>query len=193
MKKVIRLTESDLERIIKKVINEQSKNRTQENGNPALPVLDGGVIYTSNIRNPGESYPTPPFLKSYIGLDVTAPYIPKVDDLLNPEKKRTTYKIVDLRASHTEAVENPKVEGYEGVAAELYTVGKGSANLNIYYSCNKKRWMLLAPSQIYHSEFSEKFYELGNAIQNKFCNSAYTLKGMDKDTFIKNRDFYKRS
>ena len=174
MKKVIRLTESDLERIIKKVINEQSTKFFE---------VERNINWTKSISKPGdkfvdsEPYPMPAYFKPYIGLVVSeTDFTAKIDDIVFGGGK-PILKIGDLRPAYKERSQeyNPEKYGFEGVMAEIL-IGTKSGTEKFYYDCEGKQWKITyEPSELRNQKlFNKKFFELGDFIQSKFCNSYIT-------------------
>ena len=174
MKKVIRLTESDLERIIKKVINEQSTKFFEEERN---------INWTKSISKPGdqfadfEPYKMPEYFKPYIGLTVSEPdFTKKIDDIVFGGGK-PILKIGALHPAYKERNQeyNPEKYGFEGVMADILIGTKGSSEF-FYYDCAGKQWKYTnGQSELRDQKlFNKKFFELGDFIQSKFCNSYIT-------------------
>ena len=173
MKKVIRLTESDLERIIKKVITEQSTKFFEEVRN---------VNWTKRISKPedvvsdSEPYKMPEYFKPYIGLTVSEPdFTAKIDDIAFGGAK-PILKIKSLNPAYQEKDQeyDPEKYGFEGVMAEI-KIGNSDSQAGFYYDCAGKQWKLWYNDKFRDKKiFNKKFFELGNFIQSKFCNSYIT-------------------
>lgn len=181
MKKVIRLTESDLERIIKKVINEQSRKFFEvENGNiiwTRVSATDGEVVDT-------QPYKMPEYFKPYIGLTVSEYDFTQTADDLFFGGGRPILKIGALHPAYKERNQkyNPEKYGFEGVMAKVNVGTKGSSEF-LYYDCAGKQWKITNEMSDLRDQklFNKKFFELGNFIQSKFCNS-YITKPRREDT-----------
>jgi len=177
MKKVIRLTESDLERIIKKVIKEQS---TKPKGFFEKEFRD--ISVTRNFVKDGlgdsEFFKMPEYFKPYIGLVVSEPdFTKKIDDIAFGGGK-PILKISDLRPAYIPSeVSDPEQSGFQGVWAVVDIGVKSRYHQSFYYDCKEKQWKYMYDGDedlLNKSNFNQKFFDLGDFIQNKFCNSYIT-------------------
>lgn len=175
MKKVIRLTESDLERIVKKVITEQDRK--------FFEVEHSSVFWTKRFFKPGDEFPDsepykmPEYFKPYIGLTVSEPdFTAKIDDIAFGGAK-PILKIGALHPAYKERDQkyNPEKYGFDGIMATINIGTKGSTEF-FYYDCAEKQWKLTWNGSDLRDQnlFNKKFFELGNVIQSKFCNSYMT-------------------
>ena len=177
MKKVIRLTESDLERIIKKVINEQS---TKPKGffEREYRTISTTKMYEKGGRMMDDPFKMPEYFKPYIGLVVSELLkFPSIDDIAFGGGEPQLI-ISDLNMAYIpDEVSDPEKSGFQGVRAWI-DVGTRSGSLDYYYDCKEKQWKWIWDNndEKYQNKgtFNKKFFELGDFIQSKFCNSYIT-------------------
>jgi hypothetical protein len=184
MKKVIRLTESDLERIIKKVINEQSTKPKgffeKEFGN-----VSSAKTYVKNEDEVDTAaFKMPEYFKPYIGLVVSeTDFTKKIDDIAFGGGK-PILKIGDLRPAYIDSKGyDPQHHGFQGVRAQV-NIGNRSGSQFFYYDCKEKQWKYEDfggdNNLMDKSLFNQKFFDLGDFIQSKFCNSYITKPRLEQ-------------
>ena len=177
MKKVIRLTESDLQRIVKKVIKEQGTKPTGYFEAEYRLVRSNKLYSNDGDKVNSEPFKMPDYFKPYIGHIVSEVNLSKSinDTIFGGEKP--LLKIRDLRPAYIDknSKYNPEKSGFEGVLARV-DIGTNDGWEFFYYDCKGKQWKVTDKTSSLKDKslFNKGFFELGTFIQNKFCNSSMT-------------------